>query len=188
MGSGKVSKLAALAAASKKKASERNLDVSSQSSNSSVALLDRLSRKVATKQNDNGTHQTLDLPVSEALSGEQSPQPRKGTNTAEKRKRQNSIIPQGAEPEIKGLQSPCDPGAMYYGLTIPLIAPKASPSKFAETMFGNSGNWQRTPHQPLQNLCYSAPRAPDANFDAFAGPSPEDIVVKAQNSKSIFSG
>lgn len=188
MGSGKISKLAALAAASKKKASERNSDVSSQSSNTSVALLDRLGRKVEIKQNDNGTHQTLDLPVPEALSGEQNPQLRKGTDTAEKRKWQNSTIPQGAEPEIKGLQSPCDPGAMYYGLAIPLIAPKASPSKFAKTMFGNSKNWQRTSYQPLQNLCYSAPRAPDTDFDAFAGPSPEDIVVKAQNSKSIFSG
>lgn len=184
MGSGKVSKLAALAAASKKKASERNLDVSSQSSNTSVALLDRLSRKVATKQNDNGTHQTLDLPVSEALLGGQNPQPRKSTNIAEKRKRQISTLPQGAEPEIKGLQIPSDPGAMYYGLTIPLIAPKASPSKFAKTMFGSSGNWHRT---PLQNSCYSAPRAPDTDFDAFAGPSPEDIVIKAQNSKSNFS-
>lgn len=53
-------------------------------------------------------------------------------------------------------------------------------------MFGDSGNWQRTPRQPLQTLYYITPQAPDADFNAFAGPSPEDIVLKAQNSKSIF--
>ena len=177
----KVSKLAALAAASKKKARERNPVVSSHSSNASVALLDRLSGKVASiKPNEDATHLNFNLSSSEALPTNQDSRSNRGASIVEKRKRQNSIPRNESELVIK------NPDTTYFELSMPLVALKAPPSKFAKVMLGDSGGWQRTYCQPLYNLYYSLPRVLDTDFDAFAGPSPEDIVLNAQNPKSIF--
>lgn len=174
---GKVSKLAALAAASKRK---RSAEVSSQSSNTSANLHDRLSATGAS----NKANESVALP--DFHPSNKPNLPNKATNILENSKQLDSTTPHGAEQARKDGQIAFNSKALYHGSTIPLAAPKAVPSKFAKTMFGDSENLQKKPDQPMEILYFRVPQAPDANFDAFAGPSPEDIVLKAQSSKSNF--
>lgn len=174
---GKVSKLAALAAASKRK---RSAEVSSKSLNTSANFQDRPNGTGASnKSSENVTHPNFHPSNKPDL-------PNKAINILENPKQLGSTTPQGTEQTRKDGQVAFNSNALYHSSTIPLVAPKAIPSKFARTMFGGSEDLQKTPYQPMQTLYYRVPQAPDANCDGFVEPSPEDIVLKAQSSKSNF--
>ena len=79
----------------------------------------------------------------------------------------------------------------------PVLIPAAKPSTFAQTMFGlpsaTNHDMKSLPsesgllHQ-LRPLYFALPRGPDTEFDPFAGPSPDDVVLQAQKSKGSARG
>lgn len=179
---GKVSKLAALAAARKKKGNE-TAKAKPQSSTTSVALLDKLSASTSSTANDQAQ------PNYEALNRERTDDDlslitQKQIYPIRSNKRQNSDL----QPEIKqqGEDSRQLLAVQSRSPPLPIIPPIAPPSRFAKTLFDDSGFWQRTPSvasfQPYYKLLQVSKIT---NFSVFAGPSPDDVVLKAQNSKGL---
>lgn len=184
---GKVSKLAALAAARKKKDEEKNQDAPSQTSTTSVALLDKLSRKGSTKKPLGQVVQPdLKLPVSENGSMAQLPQSQPQFYPSRNRKN-SSILFQGEKDTLDSHLLPT-PGAGSFGLKPARVAPIAAPSSFARAMFGMSNSVQE--HLPKRmKMMFTLPQVPVsyAEKNPFAEPSPDDIVRNAQNSKGLAS-
>lgn len=167
------SKLAALAAARKKKENQKSEN--GQNATSSVTLLDKLSNKPQQVQ--------LDKAPDESKSGNSSAITEQ--NLIEQPKKYPTQ-------KSKGLESPQDdpPAKEAFIKSTPLaspdmerkpeIIPTADPSIFARTIFGASTVSQQHDIQTL-DCCVLGPEI-NAEFD-FAGPSPDDVVVKAQNTK-----
>lgn len=179
-GGGKMSKLAALAAARKKKENEKGNDISSKPSTNSVALLDKLGggRKVESKGQD-GLSQPQDHSDAPAktLVGP-VPSPRNRTYPTRKRR---SLSPPASPKEQIQKPPEKDPS--------PPQSPKnfaAAPSTFARTMFGSSVDSADLCTENSQFTLFNLPHESEVNTtepSAFAGPSPDDIVTSAQNSK-----
>lgn len=175
----KVSKLAALAAARKKKENEKNPDNSGQAqSASSVALLDKLSgtRKPSTI----GANEAFDI-----LKGKKRPGDSTGEPTQARKypiRPQKTPTPPSMAPEpVKQTAEPVRRGSQT---SIPILT---TPSLFAQAMFGSS------PRHPKDSVSPHAIFSPLDSIDvystepnAFAGPSPDDIVSTAQNSKGVI--
>lgn len=173
----KVSKLAALTAARKNKGYNKNFDEPSRSVNTSVALLNRLSGNLNTaRTNEDIKIQGHKLPVSAATTSSEDTTLSEQNQLTKERKQQYAGPIEETNLTLETING---------GLKKPLDAPIASPSTFARAMFG-SGDSQRLPCIPSQLLYFCAPRAPDTDFDAFIGPSPEDIVLEAQKPKGLF--
>ena len=190
---GKPSKLATLAAARRNKENEKTVE---SDSNSSVALLDRLRRKVPSSAPNTvaiASREELPLPTVASPSSS-SPAARKYTTrrhrSADKGKSENSKSeleipkPTEADPEQSSKLS---------------AIPAALPSAFAQTMFGmpvatNREIGHASPHKdPLHRshvLDYALPHhsMKDTESIAFTGPSPDDVVLKAQSSKGPARG
>jgi elongation factor 1 alpha-like protein len=181
---GKVSKLAALAATRKKRGSE-TAKAKSQSSTASVALLDKLSASTSSFALNDQAQSSCEALRSERTGDDRSLTTQDQIYPTRNHKRQNSDL----QPEIQQQEKNSRQllAAQSRPQPLSIIAPIAPPSKFAKTLFGDSGFWQRTPLVASFQPYYRLPQAPKlTNFNEFAGPSPDDVVLKAQNSKGLY--
>lgn len=186
---GKVSKIAALAAARKKKGNETTKSIP-QRSTTSVALVDKLSGRISSTASSDpsllvsatvlpeSTGEDLGLGTPDVVCQSQKreweisdPQPE-----VERHVKAARLLPTAHNP------SPPVP------VPVPTVAPIATPSKFAKTLFGDSDFWQNRPSVASFQPYYTIHPDPQfTNYDGFAGPSPDDIVLKAQSSKGNLS-
>lgn len=179
---GKMSKLAALAAARKKKENEKHVSGDSQGSNASVTMLEKLNTRTEDSEALDSrvpanVGRDAPLVLTKPLSIKQSRKyPRKRGDLSLTAPARNDTPEEVATP-ASGSENSVQ-GA------IPQSNPTATPSTFAKTMFGESQDPLPSAMPPIQSLTLSSPRALPANakIDPFAGPSPDDVVAKAQNS------
>lgn len=164
------SKLAALAAARKKKENQKVEDA--QNATSSVALLDKLSKPREVKPNSASSSSKPSSVGTEPTALEQS-------SKYPRRKSKGPEIPlyaHQAEESFDTSDSSTSPSIEKKSE----ITPAARPSIFARTIFGAPAVSQQH-HVRVSNRYLAGPDT-DAEFD-FAGPSPDDVVTKAQNTK-----
>jgi elongation factor 1 alpha-like protein len=188
---GKISKLAALAAARKKKANETT-KATPTSSTASVALLDKLSgRARGTVVNEQDVQASESLP-SQTTGDARSPKAYAGFHAPKKQKMHDSDSPPEAQRRIKDPSLPTAQNLSQPAPTVapvaPLapVAPTAAPSGFAKILFGDRAFWQEPPAVASFQPYYTLPQATHfTDLKAFAGPSPDDIVLKAQSSKGV---
>jgi len=185
---GKSSKLAALAAARRQK---ENTKPSEGNMNSSVALLDKLGRKgappapstIASGQDKVPVLKDVPPPITSPARRKYPNQGRTSVGEIRSKSKSTELEP----PELI-VEDPKESDE-------PPFVQAASPSAFARTMFGlptapnpNLGHPalpKKSSHRSY-NLSYALPYhlMMDTELNAFAGPSPDDIVLKAQNSKA----
>ena len=182
-GSQKVSKLAALAAARKKKENTEAASTTSKlQSSTSVALLDKLSgnhkpdESVAKRSMEFG-HRLQSSP----LRDEARPLGMQ-TRKYPTRKRKSPSPPRIDQTPIEEDPDPIDVEPLSLA---PILN---SPSPFAHTMLGPSSLFREPSRKcPVSFSTFFSPvYAPEGNLaksNPFAGPSPDDIVANAQNSK-----
>lgn len=173
---GKVSKLAALAAARKKKEAEQktgNVAANEDKPPASLSLLDRLGSKPA---------QPIDAEQPEPTKQENLPPQTQRSYPIRKRK-SPSPPPPFAErrptPSESTIQQPQVPIA-----TLPSV--RAAPSIFAQAMCGgavrrSSTHTESSSHfrENIVPTLYGSDSSL-ANANPFAGPSPDDVVIQAQ--------
>ena len=167
----KMSKLQALAAARRKKAQE-------QKSSASMEVVEKPMEELAISHtSENGDRGfSSDAANSAARTGPREYPMRKRKNSSPHRK-----TPQPVEPVEQ-----TSPRTVENRIPAPSIE-QAKPSDFASTLFGNSKpSHIHSPPKALFTLPYSA--NPSAHStDAFAGPSPDDVVLAAQSKGSAHS-
>ncbi|KAL9025203.1 MAG: hypothetical protein Q9196_005934 [Gyalolechia fulgens] len=178
----KVSKLAALAAARKKKENEKPKSVESQQSNSSVALLERLTIKTQTGESvpieePTGAKSEISAPAHKA--------PTTHVRKYVKRRRGSSQAAPTSGSETPDMTAPSTSpkrDAVEDPISPPI--PTAAPSMFARVMVSQSRDTKPSLAESFQPLTFSLPQVhkPDTKTDPFLGPSPDDVVTKAQNS------
>ena len=172
------SKLAALAAARKKKENEKHNDPT-KLFNSSAMLLDKLGTKVNDGQGFNqGTASAskTSSPITKGNEVEATHHSRKYPT----RLRKSSIPPAQSEP------APSESVVSSEDDMFPITNIIAAPSPFAQTMTGSSRQFFVIPPQPpdilAQKLLHTLHMG-NTKSNPFAGPSPDDIVTAAQKSK-----
>ncbi|KAL8924887.1 MAG: hypothetical protein Q9208_003770 [Pyrenodesmia sp. 3 TL-2023] len=181
-GGPKVSKLAALAAARKKKENEKQSGVESQQPNSSVALLQKLKNEDPNTKPTEGTG--LSLSQEHAAST-----PIKEPSSLKSRKylirRRRSSHDEASATEIAKTPASTT-GATEDQAEKSTVQPlpMAAPSTFARTMIGPQQGPQTSFVETPQILTLPVPSSFDSSTkkNPFAGPSPDDIVTKAQTS------
>ena len=192
-GNGKPSKLAALAAARRRKENDKPLE---RTSNSSVALLDSLgwTRPSSTATNTaRGQKEDAPKPQASSLSTHMSVvrkyPTRRRASTKDDEPDSSRLRLESPKPIVNDTQDTPRPLAIL----------AASPSAFAQTMFGlPSATSRGFDHLSVQKESsrrphvthYALPLTPMTitESSAFAGPSPDDVVMKAQNSKGPARG
>lgn len=180
-GGPKVSKLAALAAARKKKENERSSVVDPLQPNASVALLERLKDKDPSNETDPAKG-SISYEEKNAASTppKEPPQSRKYLSRRAKglhKEASGSDVVKATTPPTSATEEPAEiPNAPNLRL--------ASPSTFARTAMGSLQDSEASLVSSLQTVSLSLPRSLDADtkIDPFAGPSPDDVVTKAQTS------
>lgn len=164
------SKLAALAAARKKRENQKVEDA--QNATSSVALLDKLSKPREAKLNNASPSAKPSSVGTEPTAPEQSSKyPRRMTKEPEL-----PLHAHPAEDSFDKSDSSTGPSSEKKSE----ITPAARPSIFARTILGAPAVSPQH-HVRVSNRYLAGPDT-DAEFD-FAGPSPDDVVIKAQNTK-----
>lgn len=182
--SGKVSKLAALAAARKKKDQEKNPDATSQTSTKSVALLDTLSGESRKRLFEEAVHPDSKMSISENGSIAQLPESQNQSYPTQIKK--SPSMPFQEEKATPNLQFLPTPDTGPFGLKPARVTRIAAPSMFARAMFGMSNPVQEHPSKRMK-MTFTLPQVPVsyAENNPFAEPSPDDIVRNAQNSKGL---
>jgi elongation factor 1 alpha-like protein len=167
------SKLAALAAARKNKENRKLED--SKNTTSSVALLNKLGAKPRESRAD--TLPSSSSPSPQSVSSGQS------TKSQTKRYPPRSQNENGSPPkpsaEVASQALVALPSAELEAK--PGVTPVAMPSRFARTIFGSPANSHEPIFQAVDSYVLQCSE-PHTEFD-FAGPSPDDVVRKAQNTK-----
>lgn len=186
-GSGKVSKLAALAAARRTKGNARP---ESSGVTSSVALLDKLESR-----NPKGSSDELKTAAEASISIPQNPTKatkQKASREYPIRERENLDT---TTADCVAVDLKCVvPERRYPQKLEPQSMPVAPPSAFAKTIFGDCSDRARTSSQnnPAFVSLWSPYQFPFhtamTKVNTFAGPSPDDAVLKAQNSKGPLPG
>lgn len=188
---GKPSRLATLAAARRQK---ENTKPSEGNMNSSVALLDKLGRKGAPSAPGRIASGQNEVPVLKDVTP-------LITNPARRKypiQRRASIEEATSESKSSELESPKLAVETPEKSDEPPSVPAALPSAFARTMFGlptapdPNNEVSASPKElspPSYNQSYTLPYRlmMDTESDAFTGPSPDDVVLKAQNYKTLNS-
>lgn len=184
-GSGKVSKLAALAAARR---TRENARPESGGVTSSVALLDKLDSR-----NPKGSSDELKTAAEASILISQNP-------TKAIKQKASREYPIRERENLDTITADCiavDLECMVLGRKNlqklePQSMPVAPPSAFAKTIFGGRGDRARTSSQnnPACVSLWSPYTFHNAmaKVNTFAGPSPDDAVLKAQNSKGPLRG
>jgi len=159
------SKLAALAAARKRKENQKLDDVAGMKS--SVSLLEKLSSTPRESVRDGKSTQST---------AEEAHSPLARPKKYPVRKRKGSGPPESPPPAAATIV----PGSDRGDDLIPV--PAAGPSSFANILFGPSIRQETNSHILQPSFSPVAQAESRANIAAFAGPSPDDVVLKAQNS------
>lgn len=167
------SKLAALAAARKKKENQGAED--GQNSTSSVALLDKLGGMSRQVKPDNSPNSSSHKPSSAITEQTVNEQPRK----YRRRKSKGLEPPQDDQPAREALNKSNSVPSPDIEKR-PEVTPTAGPSVFAQIIFGAPTVSQQ--HDIQTSDHYMLGSDTHAEFD-FAGPSPDDVVTKAQSTK-----
>ena len=185
----KLSKLAALAAARKRKENDKAGDVDIKGISSSVTLLDKLNINAKAAS---------DVKRTAERSIDTSEKRLKSDDSGRTSKSSTSLKGTGKYP-VKMSKAPIqEPTASPKADVVPestkdstieTLFIAAAPSAFARTMFG-AGSDQHAPalHRPLTFTTHFSPYGLAGDFtesNAFAGPSPDDVVANAQ---SAFKG
>ena len=165
------SKLAALAAARKKE----NRAIPSESvTTRSVALLDKLKRN----NNQPPRGQPRISFASESDSKASIPSSVVPKRYPVRKSRENLLPRMPSKPAKGDEQSKEDHHKQTVQTKVP---PAAAPSLFAKTIFGSTArNADRNP--PFSRYSRNLEAEPVTNLNAFIGPSPDDVVLKAQGS------
>lgn len=167
------SKLAALAAARRKKENQKAED--DKKPTNSVATLEKLSPNSRNPSRETRPSRSVaeDAKVT-------APDPDQlQRHPARTKQGHLSVLDQ--EPSGKSETSPQNLQDVN-GDTLLDLAPTAGPSTFAKSIFGPPTN-RDLGSEPLKPLFSASAQAGSrANFNAFAGPSPDDVVQKAQSS------
>ena len=183
VGGPKVSKLAALAAARKKRENDnpgRSID---QNATNSVALLDKLRVKTRKTKTGDESHPKPETSSSEATPFEK---PAKLQDWKYPVRNPKSSTPSTeSENGVSGLKNSEGSAAVPESSTAATSVPVATPSVFAKTIFGHFEDNQKMPATLLDPsiVFVSSIFTSSTESDPFAGPSPDDIVIRAQNSK-----
>lgn len=173
------SKLAALAAARRKKENARGEDGKLQETPSSAALLDKLGTKTEqapksnrlsskTREKKAEDLKSVEYPVQKAFPIRSRPEPIIEKPTHVSRPEPQSIT---STPITESTQQPES-------------MPVARPSAFAKTILARSNSskaLQKSHSSYIRSFFVHA--GPETKNDPFAGPSPDDVVIKAQTSK-----
>lgn len=167
------SKLAALAASRKKKENQRAED--GQNATSSVALLDKLSGKPRQLKPDSASTLSSSKTLSAITEQTVNEQPRKYP-----RRKSKALESLQDDQPAKEASKKSDSLASSAAEKKPEMTPTAGPSIFARTIFGASAVSQQ--HDVQTSDRHMLGLDTHAEFD-FAGPSPDDVVTKAQNTK-----
>ena len=168
------SKLAALAAARKKK---ENVGTAGKEVNSSVALLDKLETRLQTTKIEGQPDQPR---IKSPESASKLPDPPLRRYPA--KKRQSSEPAETQDRDAKRSQTNLAPGVKDVPVVVP--APVARPSSFAQTLCGPAASVGSSSQDLKQSsFLFPAYAKADTENDPFAGPSPDDVVIKAQTSK-----
>ena len=168
----KTSKLAALAAARKQKASEQS-SIGTKASSSSASLLDKLGKVKSSDPRDSTAG-------AEASKSQPSPTLQRLRKYPARRQDSKEVdSPRSKEPAPESPDTPLpvepmqneDPIAMY-----------SAPSAFAEAMMGEGRSMPSSEalsisYNPFHLECNMS----ECSTDPFAGPSPDDVVAKAQS-------
>ena len=177
----KPSKLAVLAAARKKKENNKQSDYADQESKTSAAPREK-PRNTLGGEKASESHPHDKFPSSsDALPQFQTESVNQSRKYPKRRRGSSDVIPPDSK-VLENQESPANTDNSVQETTGPPI-PTAKPSMFATTMFASP----RTSHPSLidsfQSLNLSLPTVPITNTKAnpFAGPSPDDKVIKAQN-------
>lgn len=181
-GEAKISKLAALAAARKKKENEKHTCAESHESNASVAMLEKLDTRTPSAEASDLKGPANSGPDTQSVASQSRPT-RHGLRYPSKRRDYSPAgsfgkgTPKEAPPHASESENPAKEAT-------PRSNPTAAPSVFAKTMFGDAQDPILSVMPPIQSLALSFPRSSGAKAksDPFAGPSPDDVVAKAQSS------
>lgn len=172
-GAPKLSKLQALAAARKKKAQEQKLESSSE-----------VEKPMASLSLGPSTDNHPNTPSDERLSLSQDATQKPASRGFPLRKRKNS------NPHEKAPKAPpveAEPTPDREGMDLDQDQnDQACPSAFASTMFGSASTSPRKPEN-IFTMPYVATIVAAPPTDAFAGPSPDDVVLAAQSKGSTIS-
>lgn len=172
----KVSKLAALAAARRKRENEKAIEANSEATNSTIMLLDTLSNRrdhpekssFSPVENDRSSTQTI---KQDKLHQEKSPK-----NYAT-RKSQNSSPPPKESSEVS------EPTLSVNEVPQETAQTLAKPSPLACIVLGSAHGSVDSSYRP--QISFFCPAADfglnNAESNPFIGPSPDDIVARAQN-------
>ena len=168
------SKLAALAAARKKKENQKPEE--SETITNSIALLDRLGGKstgsMKTKASIPSVPSLDDRTAESATNVRRSKYPgRKASN--------RSTSPAKPPPKTTSVMGSPAPSMAVEEET--RSAPVATPSDFAQAMFGSS--WKATESDLHCSLSHVLQPFPNRTESTFVGPSPDDTILEAQHSK-----
>ena len=180
VGGPKISKLAALAAARKKKENDNPSGGTTRSATNSVALLDKLSGKMsATKIGDECQLKRK----ASSLENRSSENPAKTQDRKYPVRDSRNSTPSIQKEESGG--GPKVSEGLPESFAAVVAVPAAAPSIFARTIFGSSQETRKIPVNLSEpSIFFALPMfVPNTEIDPFAGPSPDDIVIKAQNSK-----
>jgi elongation factor 1 alpha-like protein len=181
----KMSKLAALAAARKRKETEKAVGEDSKSVNNSVALLDKLRIKEVNAQDEQLETKTTDHPDSRKKckvegieTATQTQSLPKANRKYPKKTQKPPTPPPPPEPEDDKMSDDEPPEEP---------PPLAAPSAFASALFGpptgaSNPVANATPFLAARFGPNYGSDVQSANFNPFAGPSPDDIVASAQAS------
>lgn len=176
---GKTSKLAALAAARKQKAGEQ-ASVGDKVSSSSVVLLDKLGKSKSSDFNDPASKTEAAESQMRATSQRLRKYPLKRHHSSDPKSQpiEEPLPDTSLTPQPDELPQEDDPIVMH-----------SSPSAFAEAIIGESHNTQNAPALSTSyNPFYLECKINEFSTDPFAGPSPDDVVAKAQSaSKGLKS-
>ncbi|KAI4110934.1 MAG: hypothetical protein LQ339_000936 [Xanthoria mediterranea] len=181
-GEAKISKLAALAAARKKKENEKHPSAESHESNASVAMLEKLDTRTPSAEASDLKGPANSGPDTRSVASQSQPTGH-GLRYPSKRRDLSPAgssgkgTPKEAPPHASESEDPAKEAT-------PRSNPTAAPSVFAKTMFGDAQEPMPSFMPPIQSLALSFPRisGAKAKSDPFAGPSPDDVVAKAQSS------
>lgn len=187
-GNGKVSKLAAIAAARRRKENTRP-----ESSNvvSSVAILDRLGSKKSQASAD-GTTAAL-----EATTATSATPARVGLQNNSRRYpvRERKLSVEASQLGTTAVKESTVPASEATSTENIVITHVASPSAFARTMLGyrtelveSSDRDSKCLDPPASLPHHFSLGASETKIDAFAEPSPDDVVLKAQSLKGPLRG
>ncbi|KAL8782750.1 MAG: hypothetical protein Q9213_005128 [Squamulea squamosa] len=181
-GDTKISKLAALAAARKKKGNERCASSEPQAPNASVAMLEQL--RTSTLSED-----ASDLKSSASSGLENIPSMAKDRVPMRQNRKypgkSRGLLPAESSGNNASEESPTSTERTEECAQEPGFnsTPTAAPSTFARTMLGTTQDPPPLIVECLRNLTLTLPQSSGAKAKSnpFAGPSPDDVVTKAHS-------